>query len=185
MPKWNFLYFSLGPLLLALSLDIPKKSLAPSFLHSPLRHFKTLLFSRLNNFSSLSLSWCERWTKPIVILMAFHWTCFSKTVSPLEWGRQNWTSTLKVSQQCWAEDKDHLFWPAGNALSNVAQEADSRLCHKGILLAHGQLSVHQGLQELLCQASFQPVSHQCILCITRACKQMWETTHNPFFFEQC
>lgn len=48
------------------------------------------LLHRLNNFISFSLSLQVRQSRPIIILTALHWTCFSKSTSFCCWRTQNW-----------------------------------------------------------------------------------------------
>lgn len=62
-------------------------------------------------------------------------------------------STPDVTHQGWAEEKDHLPWPASNALTqpSTAQQTGGLLCCKGILLTHALLLVHQHSQGLLCR----------------------------------
>lgn len=43
---------------------------------------------------------------------------------------------------------DHLPWPVGNALPNAAQATMCHFSHKGTLLSHVQLDVHQGPRSL-------------------------------------
>lgn len=47
--------------------------------------------SRLSNPSSLSLSSCDRCSKPLITLVALCWTRCSVSMSPLYWGAQHWT----------------------------------------------------------------------------------------------
>ena len=54
--------------------------------------FLSLLCSRLNYRSSLSLSSYDRCYKPLIILVALCWTC---SMSPLNQGAQNWTLYLR------------------------------------------------------------------------------------------
>lgn len=58
---------------------------------------------------------------------------------------------LDTALQAWprqsrAVGKEHLPWPAGNALPNTAQDAAGLVCFKGTLLARGQFVVHQHSQ---------------------------------------
>jgi len=69
----------LGPILLTPTLEIF------------LRSHRSLLFSRLNKPSSLSLSSQERCSCPLIILTALHWPLSSSSSSFLNWEAQNWT----------------------------------------------------------------------------------------------
>ncbi|KAK4824541.1 hypothetical protein QYF61_016145 [Mycteria americana] len=46
---------------------------------------------RLNNYNALSLSSEERLSSPLIIFMAFLWTCSNRSMSFLYWGPQSWT----------------------------------------------------------------------------------------------
>lgn len=65
--------------------------------------------------------------------------------------------------QHWRNEKSHLPQLAGEDPFNAVQDAVHGLCGKGILQAHGHLTAHQNSLILLCQAAFQPVSHQLLL----------------------
>ncbi|KAK4832342.1 hypothetical protein QYF61_021871 [Mycteria americana] len=99
MFRGNLLCFRLCPLPLVLSPGTNARSLAPFSLHPPfkylyilMRSIPGLLFSRLNNPRSLSLSAQERCSKPfIIIFMALYWTHSSMSMSRLYCGAQNWT----------------------------------------------------------------------------------------------
>ena len=95
--KWNFLYFNLcfSPLVLLLHIT---KSLTLSSLLAPIRHLYTLvrsclslLFSRLNSPSSLSLSWYIWCSELLIIIEALGWTCSSMSVPHLSQEDQDWT----------------------------------------------------------------------------------------------
>lgn len=65
--------------------------------------------------------------------------------------------------QHWRNEKSHLLNLLVKIFFNAVQDAVHRLCGKGILQAHGQLTAHQNSLIVLCQAAFQPVSHQLLL----------------------
>ena len=89
--------------------------------------------------------------KPISLSISSHAMCFSLSpdhfcghllVCPCLFCTgepRNGHSTPHVSHQGWAEGKDRLPWPAGNALPNADQDAVGLLCCNSVLLAHGQL----------------------------------------------
>jgi len=77
---------------------------------------------------------------------------------------------------CCAEGKDHLPWPAGNALPNAAQDTICRLCSKGTLLSHAHLGVHQDPQVLFCSAAFQLASPQHVL-VPKVIPSLWGRYH--------
>lgn len=56
---------------------------------SPIRSPLNRPFSSLSTF--LSLSSCERCSKPLTTFMALCWTCSSISLSLWYWGAQNWT----------------------------------------------------------------------------------------------
>jgi len=109
MFDWNFLHFSLCPLPSALSVGTTEKALALSFLLHP---------------SGIYLS------SPFIIFVPLHWICSSPWLSCTGKPRTGPT-TLDVLHQCWAEEKDHLPWPAGDAFPNAAQDAVGHLRCKG------------------------------------------------------
>jgi len=132
----NLPSFSLKPFHLVLSQQTLLKSLSPSFLKLPFRYWKaairsprSLLFSRLNSPSSLSLSSLERYsTLCSPTLDALH-------VSPVL--RTPYLDTvLQVSpHQCCAERQDHLPRPAGHTSFDAAQDMVGFLICEGTVLA--------------------------------------------------
>ena len=54
-------------------------------------HPPSLPFCRLNSPSSLSLSSYVRYSSPLVVLVALHWTLSSSSMSLLYWAAQKWT----------------------------------------------------------------------------------------------
>ena len=61
------------------------------YLYRWLRSPLSLLFSRWNRPSSLSLSLYEKCSSLLIIFVALCWSCSSMSVSLLHWGAQNWT----------------------------------------------------------------------------------------------
>ena len=81
----NLLYFSLKPSSLVLLLQTPIKGPSFSFLQALFRYCKatvrssrSLFFSRLNYSQTLRLSFQERCTSPLIILVALPWTYSSR-----------------------------------------------------------------------------------------------------------
>jgi len=114
------------------------------YLDSLRRSSRSLLFSRLNNPSSLSLSSYHRCSNTI-IFMTLHWT-----MSLLYWGAQHWTQHPRcvlpvLSREAGSPTSTCSLY----TLPNITEEAVGLVCHGEVLLNYGQL-VHQGLQELLC-----------------------------------
>ncbi|KAK4831516.1 hypothetical protein QYF61_018100 [Mycteria americana] len=72
-------------------------------------------------------------------------------------------STPDVPHQGCVEGKGYVPPPAGNGLPNAAQEAVGGFCHKGTLLAHGQLAGNQDPQVLFCKAALKLVDPQPVL----------------------
>ena len=88
--------FSLKPLLLILSLHALEESASPAVLWVPFRYWKTvrrcpqsLLFSRLNNSNSLSLSSQESCSIHLTVFVALLWYHSNKSMSFLCWGLQS------------------------------------------------------------------------------------------------
>lgn len=78
---WIFLFLSLYPQHLVLSLGTAEESLTPSFAFPPsrcwytlIRSFLNLFFSRLNSPSCLKLSSQERGSNPFIIFITLHWS---------------------------------------------------------------------------------------------------------------
>lgn len=84
-------------------------------------------------------------------------------VSPVQ-GSPDLDLGLQASHQGWAERKDHLPRPAGNALCNAAQDTLGFFCHKGTLLSRVQLGVYQDPQVLFSKTPFQ------LMLIPRSCQ---------------
>lgn len=58
-----------------------------------------LVFSRLNSPNYLSLFSQERCSSSLIILVSFHWTCFSCSISLLTWEAQNFRCGLTSAGQ--------------------------------------------------------------------------------------
>lgn len=111
------------------------------------------LFSRLNRPSSSSLSSNKRWSRPLIIFTAIHWTLSSTSTSPFYSGAlnsaQHWCChspcmypfTQMWTQQCCVERKDRYSQSAGNALSKAFMNTMHLLYGKGMLLTLVQISV--------------------------------------------
>jgi len=102
--RWNQLCSSLSPLSLVLTRGTMVKSMDPPSLHPPFRSLYTLLrfslsliFSRLNNLSFLSLFSQERCSSLLNILVALTWTFSSISRSLLNWEPQTWTQSSRCS----------------------------------------------------------------------------------------
>ena len=169
MFRWNHLCFSLCPLLLVVSLGTTENILIWWSCHPPFGHLYTfmrstlsLLFSRLNNPSSLSLSSQKRCSSPLIILWPF--TGLQNVYASLMLKSSELDTVLQMwPHQSWVKWKDHHSWPAGNTLPNGAQGTISLLYSKGRLLAHVQFCVHQDHWVLFCKAAFQLRGPECIL----------------------
>lgn len=97
MFRWNFVLFSLCPLLLVLSHSLTEKSLVSSCSFFPVRYLHvltssplSLFFSRVNSPLSLILSCDERYSISYIIFVHAGWTVSSMSMS-LYWGPQNCT----------------------------------------------------------------------------------------------
>ncbi|KAK4819472.1 LOW QUALITY PROTEIN: hypothetical protein QYF61_004698 [Mycteria americana] len=164
----NLPSLSLKLLLLVLSQQALLKSLSPSLLEAPFKDWKavirsprSLLFSRLNNPSSLSLSLEERCSSPRIIFVALLWPCSSSSMSflapELDAGLQ------ARSHQSRVEGQNHLPRPAGHAAFDAAQDTVGLLGCKRTSLAHVQLFVHQYPQVLSCRAALDHIIPQPLL----------------------
>lgn len=106
--------------------------------------------------STLSLSSYQR---SQITIMALH---SSKPISLLFCKVQNLTQQSRWVSAVWAERKNHLPWPAGNAVPNAGQEVNfGQLCGKGALLARVQFVTHTKI--LLWRAAFKSISPQCLV----------------------
>ncbi|KAK4832076.1 hypothetical protein QYF61_020632 [Mycteria americana] len=86
----NLPSFSLKPLPLVLSQQVLLKT-PFKYCKAAMRSPQSLLFSRLNNPSSLSLSSQERCSISLIIFVALLWTCSNRSMSFLCRGLQSWT----------------------------------------------------------------------------------------------
>ena len=126
----------------------------------------SLLLSRLHSPGSLSLSSQGRCSSPLTIFIAPRWALSSSSLSPLNWGAQNWTWAAGVSSPGQAEMEDHLSRAAGHAAPNVPQDDPIALLgHRDTQLARGQLAVPQNPQALLRRAAFQQVTPGLCWCM--------------------
>lgn len=76
----------------------------------------SLLFSRVNDPSSLSLSFCVRYSKPSITFAVLHWTHSNMLVWLLYWGPQNWTQHYRCVSTGLSSGNNCLSRPAGSAL---------------------------------------------------------------------
>ena len=125
---WKLLCFSLCPLPLILSLGTTERSLAPSSLCPPFSHLYTLtrsplslLSSRLNSPSSLYLSSEERYSGPLVLFLALHWTLQRVHVSLVLESPELDTVLQMWPHWCWVEGKDHHPQPASSRCHATAK----------------------------------------------------------------
>lgn len=91
----------------------------------------SLLLSRLNSHSSLSLSSCSRCFSPLIISVALCWTCSSRSPSPVLRSPELDLVSRVWPHQYWAEKVNHLPETARNVLPNAAQDAVGILCYEG------------------------------------------------------
>lgn len=98
--------------------------------------------------------------------------CYNMSVST--WGKRPCTSDM--SHHCWAEGKEHLPWPAGNAPPHAAQAALCHLHHKDTLLAQVHIVIHSLLR------SFSPklLSTQLVPC-AYCCLKLFVTRGRTFY----
>lgn len=123
-----------------------EKSLTLSALLPPIKYLVTdkiplnLQGSHLSSPSLLSLCSSERWSNHLIISL---WPFHGLTPVCPYWGAQHWTQLFQLCLAKVQQRKDHLPWPAGNSLSDAAQDNICLPSCKGTLLAHAQLDVHQ------------------------------------------
>lgn len=86
----------------------------------------------------------------------------SKPMSPLYCWAQNWTQHSRSVPPVLNRGERSSLLTSCNTLSNEVQEAVGLTCHKGTLLAHGQLFVHKGSQFLFCQENKKELSKALI-----------------------
>lgn len=133
------MYFHLWLFLLFLSLGSTEKNLDPSslFASSIYTHQYTFihtdsppkpLFSRLENPSSPSLSWCVRCSTPLIILVDLS-QAHSRTSISNKHGL--WPRVYAVCMQCKkpALFRSHLFWPFSIPAGIVARECFRKDLH--------------------------------------------------------
>lgn len=103
----------------------------------------SILFPRLNSPRSLSLiAWemlqsLNKLFGPFLDSLQYAHVCLVLGSPALGTALQAWP------HQCWAEEKDHLSWPADNALPNAARDSAGCFCCEGTLLARGHFVVYQ------------------------------------------
>lgn len=106
-----------------------------------LRYLCTLriLFSQLNNPSSISLSRI-RCFNPLVMSMTFCWAYSRMLVSPLNWKTKNWTRySTCMSPELSRRRESLLLDCLDNPLPNAAQDVDGLHDCNSTLLAHDHL----------------------------------------------
>lgn len=153
--KWNFLYFNLYPLLLVLPLDTTKQSLfTPShwiFLQTgkiPL----SLLFSRRNNYNSLSLSY-ERQTNLFNISVTL-------SLVPLQYVHVCLVLRSPEQSAVASPVLSHLLQLLPALFLMQPRRLFGCLCCQGHI---SQLSVHQEPPVFFCKAAFQLFGLQPLL----------------------
>ncbi|KAK4827484.1 hypothetical protein QYF61_018784 [Mycteria americana] len=128
---------------------------------APFRYWKaarrcpqSLLFSRLNNPNSLSLSSQERCSSPRIIFVALLWTHSNSSMSFLCWGPQRLNAVLQAgSHESGVEEENHLPRPAGHCSFDAAQDMVGFLGCKCTLPRHDEPLIDQHPQALLLTAA--------------------------------
>ena len=146
----------------------------------------SLLFSRMNSPSSLSLSSYERYCSPFIILTALSWTCSSKSISVLYRGAHKWTQHSRCGLAS-ADYRGGITVPAGNTPPNAAQDTAGLFFATGV---HCWLMVsllsrrnpRSFLAKLLssqllpaCAAAWDYYSPYVGLCISPCCT-LWDSS---------
>lgn len=98
--RWNSLCFRLCPLFLIFSLNTTELHLAPSSLlpsnlsciYTDCQDLLEPSLLQANSPGSLSLSSYDNCVSPLIIFLALCWTQFSKSLSFLYWGNQDWAN---------------------------------------------------------------------------------------------
>ncbi|RMC06326.1 hypothetical protein DUI87_15757 [Hirundo rustica rustica] len=101
--------------------DGPQKSAGPKC-KVVVRSAWSLLFSRLNNPYSLSLSPQERCSSPLITFMVYLWTCSKRTMPFLRWKRTPELET--VLQLCPGTRKANGTWPGSAMVWQQEQGSD-------------------------------------------------------------
>ena len=121
----------------------------------------SLLFSRLNSPSSLSLPSHEMLKSlnhlcgPLLDSLCPCLSCTGELITG--------PSTPAVAPKVLNKGVGNVPWPAGNTSANEAQAVVGLLCSEGTLPAYVQLGVQQVPQVLFCKAAFHLGSPQVIL----------------------
>lgn len=95
--------------------------------------------------SSLSVSSCDRLSRPLIICVILFWTHSSMSLSVLHWRAQNWSQHSLCVSPALSKGEGSPPQPIGNT-SNAAQGVAGHLCSRAILLAHVQFVVPQETQ---------------------------------------
>lgn len=148
--------FQFVPSVLSLIWYTTEKSLAPSlrsfpihirYLHTLIRSFLTLPFSRMNCHSSFSTS---PWSHTLITFVVLFWTQ-SIFPFPFHTGKTSTgCGTSNVSPQFWVERKDPSHQLAGSTLPNAVHEVAFQGCHSSSRL----ICYPPGLPVLLLQSCF-------------------------------
>ncbi|KAK4821259.1 hypothetical protein QYF61_017137 [Mycteria americana] len=138
-------------------------------LRAPFRYWKaairsrqSLLFSRLNNPNSLSLS-SQKCSSPLTIFMALLWTHSNRSMSFLMLGAPEVNTVLQVGPHDRRGGESPQ--PAGHASFDAAQDMVGFLGCKQALPGHVELLINQHPQVLLLRAALSPFSVQPVFVL--------------------
>ncbi|KAK4824801.1 hypothetical protein QYF61_019469 [Mycteria americana] len=148
----------------------------------------SLLFSRLNNPSSLSCSSQDLCSRPFTSFVALLWTlslenclivsgqCLSQYLSCSEGPKLNTVFEVRP-HQCRVQG-DNLFpSPAGHTIFDTSQDAIGLLGHLGTLLAPIQLAVDQHPQVFFHRTAFQPLFPKPVVLLGVVVTQVQDPNH--------
>ncbi|KAK4831309.1 hypothetical protein QYF61_016798 [Mycteria americana] len=128
-----------------------------------IRSPRSLLFSRLNNPNSPSLSPQQRCSSPRIIFVASSGPAPTAPCPSCAEDPRAGRSTAGGSHQSGAEGQNPLPRPAGHAALDAAQDTVGFLGCECTLSAHVQLFIHQYPQVLLRRAALHPFIPQPVL----------------------
>ena len=189
LSKLNLPSFTFKSLPLVLSLPALVKKSISSFLASPLQVLKAairsaqnLLFSKLNNPSSLSLSSQERCSIPLLTFVALLWTHFNSSMSFLCWVLQSCTQDSRWGLSR-AERENHQPWPAGHPSFDAARDTVGLLGCKHTLPGRVELLINQHSHFLLLSTALNPFSAKPVF-VLGITQPMCRTLHCPFHWQR-
>ena len=128
-----------------------------------MRSLWSLLFPRLNNPNSLSLSSRRRCSSSVFIFVTLLWTHSDRSTPFLCWWAPELNTVLQVRfHQGRVEWQNHLPWPAGHASVDAAHNMVGLLGCYCLLPALIQFFIHQYPQVFLIRGALNPLIAQTV-----------------------